>query len=206
MIDLTVLDSVARDLQSNTIQLAPHEPQKPSVNSIFNSSKGRFAQLLQSTTTTTANQSQPINNNRPTQKDTNKWHEIPLMQLTPEIKRDLRLLQMRDTLDPKRFYKKSTISRKLLDKSTTTARLQIGTIVDDPLHRFSRIVKRERRNHIVDELIADTARVHYFKEKVRQQAARKLEASRKGWHSTRLNRIGRNPFKDNKSGASKRKR
>ena len=34
-----------------------------------------------------------------------KWWEIPEQKLTPEVKRDLQIIQARSYLDPKRFYK-----------------------------------------------------------------------------------------------------
>jgi Fcf2 pre-rRNA processing len=40
-----------------------------------------------------------------------KWFDLPATEVTPGIKRDLQLLQMRDVLDPKRFYRAS--SKKL---------------------------------------------------------------------------------------------
>ena len=41
-----------------------------------------------------------------------KWFNMPAPDITPEIKRDLQLLKLRNVLDPKRFYKKDT-DRKL---------------------------------------------------------------------------------------------
>ena len=40
-----------------------------------------------------------------------KWFDLPATEMTTAIKRDLQLLQMRDVLDPKRFYRSS--SKKL---------------------------------------------------------------------------------------------
>lgn len=34
-----------------------------------------------------------------------EWIDTPSAQITDEVKRDLSILKMRDTLDPKRFYK-----------------------------------------------------------------------------------------------------
>jgi len=36
-----------------------------------------------------------------------KWFDMPATELTPTVKRDLTLLQMRDVLDPKRHYRSS---------------------------------------------------------------------------------------------------
>ncbi len=43
-----------------------------------------------------------------------EWYHLPATRITPEIRRDLRLLQMRSALNPKRFYKKN--DRKELPK------------------------------------------------------------------------------------------
>lgn len=42
-----------------------------------------------------------------TKKKRNKcgWMDTPSIEITEEVKRDLAVLKMRDTLDPKRFYK-----------------------------------------------------------------------------------------------------
>jgi hypothetical protein len=34
-----------------------------------------------------------------------KFHELAETKMTPEIKRDLKIIKMRNFLDPKRFYK-----------------------------------------------------------------------------------------------------
>ena len=36
------------------------------------------------------------------------WYNLPKTVVTPELKRDLQLLKMRDVLDPKRFCKFSS--------------------------------------------------------------------------------------------------
>ena len=41
-----------------------------------------------------------------------KWFDMPAPEITPEVKRDLQLLKLRNVLDPKRFYKKDN-DRKL---------------------------------------------------------------------------------------------
>lgn len=42
---------------------------------------------------------------RPRSEGTEKWWEIPERTLTPELKRDLQIIQSRGYIDPKRFYK-----------------------------------------------------------------------------------------------------
>ena len=52
-----------------------------------------------------------------------QWFDLPAQQMTDETKRDLKLLQLRGTFDPKRFYKSSD-HKKGLPKF-----FQIGTVV-----------------------------------------------------------------------------
>ena len=41
--------------------------------------------------------------------DYSGWFDIPKAEITPEVKRHLQLLKLRDVLDPKRFYKKDNV-------------------------------------------------------------------------------------------------
>ena len=53
-----------------------------------------------------------------------QWFDLPAQQLTDETRRDLKLLQLRGTFDPKRFYKSSD-HKKGLPKF-----FQIGKVVE----------------------------------------------------------------------------
>lgn len=85
------------------------------------------------------------------------WFEMKVPELTDEVKDDLRFLQLRNYIDPKRFYKAN--DRKGLPKV-----FQIGTVVagaaDD---RFSRLTKREKRGRFAEELLADAKVTQYAK-------------------------------------------
>lgn len=39
------------------------------------------------------------------------WFNFSSMEITPEIHKDLEVLQMRSALDPKRFYKKNDMKK-----------------------------------------------------------------------------------------------
>lgn len=60
-----------------------------------------------------------------------QWFDLPAQQLTDETRRDLKLLQLRGTFDPKRFYKSSD-HKKGLPKF-----FQIGTVVEAPADFYS---------------------------------------------------------------------
>lgn len=81
------------------------------------------------------------------------WHEIPEATLTPELRRDLILLENRAHLDPKRFYKSSGTGRK---RGELPTRVHVGTVVEAPHEFFSgRLTNRERRKSFADEVFSD---------------------------------------------------
>ena len=51
------------------------------------------------------------------------WFDLPAQQITPEVKRDLRLIRLRGAMDPKRFYKS-------LDQTKFPKYFQLGTVVE----------------------------------------------------------------------------
>ena len=59
-----------------------------------------------------------------------KWHELPEQVITDELKRDLRLLRLRGTMDTKRFYKKA-------DKGKFPTKFAVGTVIEGPTEFFS---------------------------------------------------------------------
>ncbi|CAI2182100.1 2046_t:CDS:2, partial [Funneliformis geosporum] len=87
------------------------------------------------------------------------WFDMKKPEITPEIKRDLQIIKLRNVLDPKRFYKKD--NTKGLPKY-----FEIGTIKEGPTEFFSsRIPRKERKQTIADELLADEKSKSYFKRK-----------------------------------------
>eukprot|EP00047_Mylnosiga_fluctuans_P005215 m.239125 g.239125 ORF g.239125 m.239125 type:complete len:252 (-) comp13424_c0_seq1:258-1013(-) len=88
-----------------------------------------------------------------------KWYDLPATVVTPEIKRDLKLLQMRAVLDPKRFYKAN-------DLKTLPKYFQMGTYVDNAADFYtSGANKKPRKNTLVEQLLSDSERRKYFKKK-----------------------------------------
>ncbi|CAJ0750530.1 18058_t:CDS:2 [Entrophospora sp. SA101] len=82
---------------------------------------------------------------------------MPKPEITPEIKNDLQVLKLRNVLDPKRFYKKDN-SKKF------PKYFQIGTIIEGPTEFYSsRLPRKERKQTIVDELLADDQAKKYYK-------------------------------------------
>ncbi|EZA56842.1 Deoxynucleotidyltransferase terminal-interacting protein [Ooceraea biroi] len=87
------------------------------------------------------------------------WCNLRTPHVTPEIRRDLEVLQMRSALDPKRFYKKN-------DLQTLPKHFHVGKVVDSPMDFYSsRLTKKERKRTIVDELMADAQFTKFNKRK-----------------------------------------
>ncbi|KAH7513586.1 hypothetical protein JRO89_XSUnG0176400 [Xanthoceras sorbifolium] len=86
-------------------------------------------------------------------KDTagTSWFDMPAATITPELKKDLQLLKLRNVIDPKRHYKKGDSKSKTLPKY-----FQVGTVVESASDFFSsRLAKKERKATLADELLSD---------------------------------------------------
>jgi hypothetical protein len=85
---------------------------------------------------------------------------LPKTEVTPELRRDLQLLKMRNVLDPKRHYKNSD------SKSDIPAFSHVGTIVEGPTEFYnSRINKKDRKQTFVEEVLAQEESSGKFKRK-----------------------------------------
>lgn len=98
-------------------------------------------------------------------KDTTgkNWFDMPARTLTPELKKDLQLLKLRDAVDPKRHYKKGDAKLKTLPKY-----FQVGTVVESPFEFHNRLTKKERKATFADQLLSDDTLRAYRKRKVRE--------------------------------------
>ncbi|KAF1829894.1 Fcf2-domain-containing protein [Decorospora gaudefroyi] len=89
-----------------------------------------------------------------------QWFNMPKTELTPELRRDLQLLKMRNVLDPKRHYKKDN------SKSDVPAFSQVGTIIEGPTEFYSsRLKNKERKQTILEEVVAQEQDSGRFKKK-----------------------------------------
>lgn len=104
-----------------------------------------------------------------------KWFNMPKAEMTPDLKRDLQLIQMRSVLDPKRHYKKNTFGTNPNDENGGLPTfVQRGTIVEDSTEFFSaRINRKQRKKTIADELLSDDKTRQYFKRKYDEIMAQK---------------------------------
>ena len=81
--------------------------------------------------------------------------------MTPELKRDLQILKLRNVLDPKRFYKREDKGKAKFPKY-----FQVGTIVEGNTEFYSsRLTKKERATTITGEVMKDLTGRDYYKRK-----------------------------------------
>ncbi|KAJ2895917.1 hypothetical protein MKZ38_006035 [Zalerion maritima] len=80
------------------------------------------------------------------------WFDMPKTVLTPEFRKDLQVISMRDALDSKRFYKKDNSSSQVPKYS------QVGHIIEGSTEFHSgRLTKKERKRTLVEEVLAEEA-------------------------------------------------
>ncbi|XP_054713029.1 deoxynucleotidyltransferase terminal-interacting protein 2-like [Uloborus diversus] len=89
-----------------------------------------------------------------------QWYNMAAPEMTEEKKNDLLVLQMRQALDPKHFYKRSA-------NKTNPKYFEVGTFEESPVDFFSsRVPKKQRKQTLVDELLADAEFRSYQKKKM----------------------------------------
>lgn len=88
------------------------------------------------------------------------WFNMPRTNLTPELKRDLQLLKMRNVLDPHRHYKKDNGKFKVPEFS------QSGTLIEGASEYYSaRLNNAARKKTLVEEVMAGERESGRFKSK-----------------------------------------
>ena len=86
------------------------------------------------------------------------------------LKRDLKVIKMRNYLDPKRFYKKPDKMRRIL---------HVGTVIEGPSeYRSGRLTKKERKSTILEEVMHDAKLKDYSKRKFMEIQAQKANKRR----------------------------
>ncbi|KAK6459791.1 Fcf2 pre-rRNA processing-domain-containing protein [Scheffersomyces xylosifermentans] len=87
-----------------------------------------------------------------------KWFNMKQPEMTPQIRRDLSVIQQRSALDPKRHYKK--------EKWSIPKYFQMGTIVEGNTEFYSaRLSRKQRGSTLVEEILHDDDTKKYFKRK-----------------------------------------
>ncbi|XP_057771274.1 rRNA-processing protein fcf2-like [Salvia miltiorrhiza] len=122
-------------------------------------------------------------------KDTagKNWFDMPAQTITPELKKDLQLLKLRNVIDPKRHYKKGDSRSKTLPKY-----FQVGTVIESASEFFSgRLTKKERKQTLADELLADSTFHEYRKRKVREIEEKNRPAGVDKWKRSKFKKHGK---------------
>lgn len=89
-----------------------------------------------------------------------QWFNMPKTELTPELRRDLQLLKMRNVLDPKRHYKKDNSKNDVPEYS------QVGTIIEGATEFYSsRLTNKERKQTLLEEIVSQEQANGRFKRK-----------------------------------------
>ncbi|KAI2639837.1 Fcf2-domain-containing protein [Hypomontagnella submonticulosa] len=114
------------------------------------------------------------------------WFNLPRTDLTPQLKKDLQLLRMRDVLDSKRFYRKDS-SRALVPEFS-----QVGTIVEGPTDFFNaRLTKKERKRTLLEEVLETEDSTRKFKSKYGEIQATKTSGKKGHYKKMMEKRYGR---------------
>ncbi|KAI1331316.1 Fcf2-domain-containing protein [Xylariaceae sp. FL0255] len=114
------------------------------------------------------------------------WFNMPKTDLTPELRKDLQLLKMRDVLDPKRFYKKDN-SRGIPEYA------QVGTMIPSRTDFFnSRMSKKERKRTLLEDVLETESATKRFKNKYGEIQATKASGKKGQYKKMMQKRYGRN--------------
>ncbi len=99
------------------------------------------------------------------------WFDIAPAKLDEGLRADMKVVQMRNYLDPKRFYK---------NPDKMKAVIGVGTVVEGP-DEFTtqRISRKDRRQSLVGEILADKSIKEYTKRKYTEIQKEKERTSRK---------------------------
>ncbi|KAF2773486.1 Fcf2-domain-containing protein [Teratosphaeria nubilosa] len=113
------------------------------------------------------------------------WFNLPKTDLTPELKRDLQLLKMRNVLDPHRHYKKES------GKMQPPVYSQVGTIKEGPTEFFSgRIENKQRKRTLVEEVLAGEQETGRFRRKYGDLQEKKTSGKKAFYKALKAKRKG----------------
>ncbi|KAL9107568.1 MAG: hypothetical protein Q9227_007568 [Pyrenula ochraceoflavens] len=113
------------------------------------------------------------------------WFDLPRTEMTPHLKRDLQLLNMRSVLDPHRHYKKS-------GKMKVPVFSQVGTVIEGPTEYYSaRINKKDRQKNFVEEALAGEKESGKYKRKYEEIQAAKRSGKKAHYKALKARRKGK---------------
>ncbi|GFR02433.1 deoxynucleotidyltransferase terminal-interacting protein 2 [Trichonephila clavata] len=129
-----------------------------------------------------------------------QWYNMRAPEMTEEKKNDLMIIQLRNALDPKRFYKRS--ANKINSKY-----FEVGTFVESPVDFYSsRIPKKQRKQTLVDELLADAEFRRYQKKKYTEIQKTQYTQFRSRKKPTHKERVEARSVRDKKNSKKSKKK
>ena len=135
-----------------------------------------------------------IEHTRTTGKD---WFNMKAPEMTPEVENDLKAIQLRHIIDPRRFYKKQ-------DVDGLPRFFQIGTL-EVPILTGKRFIKKksEIKNTLVEEFLEDDANIDYSRRKFGEIQANKSKQGRKKAKMNEYKMKNKSKYKKNSNYISK---
>ena len=86
------------------------------------------------------------------------WFDLPSQPMTRELARELRLIELRNVLDPKRFYKRAEKGK------AKPAYVAVGTVISAPHEYYSsRMTREERSQSIAQNIMTNQSNQTYLK-------------------------------------------
>ncbi|ORY73587.1 Fcf2 pre-rRNA processing-domain-containing protein [Leucosporidium creatinivorum] len=105
-----------------------------------------------------------------------KWFNMPATAMTPELKREIQAMRLRNALDPKRFYRSSAKEDKALPEF-----FQLGHVLPSHAGSVSTApTAAARKRTFVEELVDDEQARAYTKRKTQEVMARGMSGRRGG--------------------------
>ncbi|KII61965.1 Deoxynucleotidyltransferase terminal-interacting protein 2 [Thelohanellus kitauei] len=81
------------------------------------------------------------------------WYNMPAIKDLPQVKKDLQLLKLRQSIDPGSRYKKLDWDKNKKILQVFLIVNKIGTIVSTPFDHFDNITKKNRKNTLIEQLL-----------------------------------------------------
>ncbi|KAK4054009.1 dTDP-fucopyranose mutase [Microbotryomycetes sp. JL221] len=108
-----------------------------------------------------------------------QWFNMPTTEITPEIKREIQAMRLRNALDPKRFYKSSSKQDKQIPEF-----FQMGHVIESNRSASTATPAIAKKRTFVEELISDEQSKLYAKKKTNEIMSKHMSgrkgANRKG--------------------------
>ena len=98
---------------------------------------------------------------------------MPAQELSEEMKDAIKAIQLRSFVNPKKFFKKNELTK-------FPKFFQVGTVIEGSTDfKDKRLTKRERKNHVIDELLEEDENLQYSKGKFKEIQAEREAISKK---------------------------